>query len=94
MKKLNIFLILISIITLSFVTHGLTRTESALRSETLTNSIKAERLQLEKETEVKLIEMIEESRLREEEARMKKVDTLNFSILKSEEKDSDQTQTF
>lgn len=87
-------LILVLLVTASHTVLAETRPTSPLRSQARADYIKSERVQLEKTTEVKLLEKIEESRLREEKNRMQKIDTLNFSVVKPESSENNQTQTF
>ncbi|HWU44097.1 MAG TPA: hypothetical protein VN132_11685 [Bdellovibrio sp.] len=58
-----------------------TASTSPLRTHPQADSIRNERVQLEKETELKILEKLEESRLREEKARMQKIEMTNFSVV-------------
>ena len=54
---------------------------SPLRIHPQADSIKNERVQLEKETELKILEKLEESRLKEERARMQRIEATSFSVV-------------
>lgn len=57
------------------------QTASPLRTHPQADYIKNERVQLEKETELKILEKLEESRLREERTRMQRIEATNFSVV-------------
>ena len=54
---------------------------SPLRTNPNADYIRNERVHLEKETELKILEKLEESRLREEQARMQRIEATNFSVV-------------
>lgn len=56
--------------------------------------IRTARVQLEKDTELKILEKLEESRLREERARMQMIEGTNFSVVNPAPNQPVQTQTF
>ncbi|MGE5085438.1 MAG: hypothetical protein ACM3MG_04000 [Bacillota bacterium] len=51
---------------------------SGLRSRT--ESIKDSRVEMEKQTELKILEMLEESRIRDEQARMRAIEGTSFNV--------------
>ncbi len=51
------------------------------QAQTQTNYIKNARIQLEKDNESKILELLETQRLQEEKARMQKFEQLSFSVL-------------
>lgn len=51
---------------------------SALRSRA--ESIKDSRVEMEKQTELKILEMLEESRIRDEQARMRSIEGTSFNV--------------
>lgn len=65
-----------------------------LRTHSQANYLKNERIHLEKETELKILEKLEESRLQEEKTRMRRIEAANFNVLSSAPQTAAQTQTF
>lgn len=88
----NIILTISAILFTALATHA--QTSSPLRTHPQADSIKNERVQLEKETELKILEKLEQSRLQEERARMQKIEATNFSVVNPAPAASAQTQTF
>lgn len=52
-----------------------------LRTHAQADYIRNERVQLEKDTELKILEKLEQSRLQEEKTRMQRIEAANFSVV-------------
>lgn len=70
MKKMSVT---ISVLVLALATFA--------QAQTQTNYIKNARIQLEKDNESKILEMLETQRLQEEQARMVRFEQVSFSVL-------------
>ncbi|MDG0816544.1 hypothetical protein [Bdellovibrio svalbardensis] len=73
-------LVLLAAVSAQAQSLGQPQTQT-LRTHAQADYIRNERVQLEKETELKILEKLEESRLQEERTRMQRIEATNFSVV-------------
>ncbi len=94
MKNIALSFAVVFLATVSASAQSLGQPQTqTLRTHAQADYIRNERVQLEKDTELKILEKLEQSRLQEEKTRMQRIEAANFSVVNPAPQYQQQQQT-